>query len=136
MKIRRWISGVIVICLSAMTVYVPAANATLIGTGAAVAAMQHRQAMLQARQHLIALLERKDVAAELQKYGVNAANARQRVAAMSDQEVQQLNTKFNQLPAGGDIVGLAVLVFLVLLVTDILGFTDVFPFVNHGSGRR
>jgi hypothetical protein len=40
----------------------------------------------------------------------------------------------DQLPAGGDgigtIVGAAVLVFLILLITDILGFTHVFPFVK------
>jgi hypothetical protein len=41
----------------------------------------------------------------------------------------------DQLPAGGDglgtIIGAAVLIFLVLLITDILGFTHVFSFVNH-----
>jgi len=41
----------------------------------------------------------------------------------------------DQLPAGGSaigtIVGAAVLIFLVLLITDILGFTHVFSFVNH-----
>ncbi len=137
MKIRRWISGVIVICLSAMSVYVPAANAALIGTRDAVAALQHQQTMRAARAHLVALLERKDVAAQLENYGVNATDAQQRVAAMSDQEVQQLNTRMDQLPAGGDdILGVALVVFLVLLITDIAGYTDIFPFVNHGSGRR
>jgi hypothetical protein len=36
----------------------------------------------------------------------------------------------DEMPAGGSIVGAAVLIFLVLLVTDIVGWTDVYPFVN------
>jgi hypothetical protein len=40
----------------------------------------------------------------------------------------------DQLPAGGDAVGVLIgaslFVFIVLLITDILGFTDVFPFVK------
>ena len=38
------------------------------------------------------------------------------------------------LPAGGDalgvILGVALIVFLVLLITDIMGYTDIFPFVK------
>jgi hypothetical protein len=41
----------------------------------------------------------------------------------------------DKLPAGGDglgiLVGAALIVFLVLLFTDIAGYTDVFPFVKH-----
>ncbi len=42
--------------------------------------------------------------------------------------------RIDQLPAGGDglgvIVGAAVLIFPVLLITDVLGVTDIFPFVK------
>ena len=57
-----------------------------------------------------------------------------RVAALSDAEAAQLAGKIDSLPAGGDGVGgvlwLIVVVFLVLLITDILGFTKVFPFTR------
>ena len=34
------------------------------------------------------------------------------------------------LPAGGDLIGAALIVFLVLLATDIMGYTKVFPFTR------
>ena len=47
------------------------------------------------------------------------------------EEVRSMNQKIDELPAGGSsLPGAAVLVFLVLLFTDIMGFTDVFPFVK------
>jgi len=53
-----------------------------------------------------------------------------RVAAMTDEEAAQLAAQLDSLPAGGSIVGAIVLVFLVLLITDILGFTKIFPFTR------
>jgi len=86
------------------------------------------------RQQINRLLERADVQSRLQTYGVNAADVKARVAAMTDDEVAQLAAKIDQLPAGGDaagaIIGAALIVFLVLLLTDLLGYTHVFPFVK------
>lgn len=83
------------------------------------------------------MLVRDDVAAALQRYGVDAAQARARVAVLSDAEVLQLGGRMDQLPAGGDVLGVAVFVFLVLLLTDILGYTDIFPFVKKtADGSR
>ena len=76
------------------------------------------------------LLERADVQAGLQAYGVSAADVQARVAAMSDQEAAELAARLDELPAGGNIVGAIVLIFLVLLLTDILGFTKIFPFTR------
>ena len=60
--------------------------------------------------------------------------AKARVNSLTDEEVSQVARQMDQLPAGGDglaiIVGAAVLIFLVLLLTDILGLTDVFKFVK------
>jgi len=65
---------------------------------------------------------------------VSPADVKARVAAMTDQEVTQLAGQIERLPAGGDGVGgvlfLVVFVFLVLLITDILGFTKIFPFTR------
>lgn len=82
------------------------------------------------RNRLAAALARADVQAELARYGVGVEQAQARVAALSDEEVQRLNQKFDDMPAGGSVLGVIVFVFLVLLVTDILGLTKVFPFTR------
>ena len=46
------------------------------------------------------------------------------------QYLAQLAGRIDTLPAGGEILGAIVLIFLVLLLTDILGFTKVFPFTK------
>jgi len=80
---------------------------------------------------IASLLDRPEVRAQLQAHGVSAADARARVAALSDEEAAELAARMHTLPAGGDgIIGAIVLVFLVLLVTDILGYTTVFPFTR------
>jgi hypothetical protein len=86
-----------------------------------------------AKERIVSLIERSDVRAQLQAIGVNPNDAKARVAALSDAEAAQLAARFDSLPAGGDggaIIGAAVLIFLVLLLTDILGFTHVFPFTK------
>jgi hypothetical protein len=82
-------------------------------------------------QRIAGLLERADVQERLRAYGVDPGEARARVAALTDAEAAQLVSNIDELPAGGiGIVGAIVLVFLVLLVTDILGYTKVFPFTK------
>jgi hypothetical protein len=69
--------------------------------------------------------------------GVDPAEARARVDSLSDAEVSRLAEAIRQDPAGagalGTVVGAIVLIFLVLLVTDILGFTKVFPFTRTAN---
>jgi len=85
----------------------------------------------QARAKVAATFERADVQAELQKMGVSTDEARARVAAMSDAEAASVANKIDSLPAGGDgIIGAIVFIFVLLLVTDILGLTKVFPFTK------
>ena len=87
-----------------------------------------------AKERIIGLIERSDVRAQLQSLGVNPADAKARVAALTDDEAAQLAARFDRLPVGGDggaLIGAALLIFLVLLLTDILGFTHVFPFTKQ-----
>jgi hypothetical protein len=81
------------------------------------------------RAKLSAYLERADVVARLEQFGVSATDAKARVAAMSDEEALAMSTQIDQAPAGG-IIEVIVFIFLVLLITDILGFTKVFPFTR------
>lgn len=84
-----------------------------------------------ARAHIDATLARADLQAALQERGVNIDQIRARVAAMTDTEAQQLATQIDQAPAGAsDILGALIFIFVLLLVTDILGLTKVFPFTR------
>ncbi|MDP2227518.1 MAG: PA2779 family protein [Moraxellaceae bacterium] len=76
------------------------------------------------------MLTRADVQAGLARYGVDAAQAADRVAAMSDAEVASMHGRLGEMPAGGSVIGVVVFVFVLLLVTDILGLTKVFPFTR------
>lgn len=82
------------------------------------------------RDRVSIFLARDDVRNALQGQGVDANAAIARVQAMSDAEVAQLASRVDQAPAGGDILGVVFTVFIVLLVTDILGLTKVFPFTR------
>lgn len=83
-----------------------------------------------ARAQVNAFFARDDVRQALTSQGVDADAALARVAAMSEVEVAQLAGRIDQAPAGGEVLGLLFTVFIVLLVTDILGVTKVFPFTR------
>lgn len=113
-----------------LNVSVPMAKAEMISTERSMAVTQG----VEDRATLKSLLHRADVQAFLTDHGVDVAEAESRIDAMSDQEVARLTQQMEEMPAGagalGTIVGAAVLVFIILLITDIAGATDVFPFVN------
>ena len=86
------------------------------------------------RQRVVRFMAREDVRQQLQALGIDPDEAAQRANTLSDDEVRQIAGKLDELPAGqsavGVIVGAILIVFLVLLITDLLGLTDVFPFVK------
>ena len=72
------------------------------------------------RARISAALDRAEVQQQLRAYGVTPDEIRMRVAALSDAEAAELAARIESLPAGGiGLVGAIVLVFLVLLLTDI-----------------
>lgn len=78
---------------------------------------------------LAAVLARDNVRSEMERLGIDPASAQERVAALTDEEAASLADQIDKAPAGG-IIGAILLVFFVLLVTDILGLTKVFPFTR------
>ena len=82
------------------------------------------------RDAVLQLLQRADARDYLISMGVEPRDIEQRVNMMTREELAQLNAQFAQLPAGGDILGLLVLLFIVFVITDMLGATDIFPFVH------
>jgi hypothetical protein len=74
------------------------------------------------RERVQAMLERPEVAAELQKMGIAPADAQARVQAMSDTEVAQLAGRLDALPAGGALTNqeLLLIIIIVLLIALLL----------------
>ncbi|MDB4442818.1 PA2779 family protein [bacterium] len=86
------------------------------------------------REDLKQLIAREDVERYLIVQGIDPVEINSRIDSLTDAELIAVADQIEQLPAGGNgigvIVGAALIVFLVLLVTDILGYTDIFPFVK------
>ena len=119
---RRTLAYLLILCTLGIG-FQPPAQAALLSTDAAMSPG--------ARERVMSALERGDVRDRLQAYGVSADEVKARVAALSDDELAQLASGIDNLPAGGDsIIGAIVFVFLVLLITDILGLTKIFPFTR------
>lgn len=91
------------------------------------------------RQAILNFLDREEVVAQFRSLGLSPDEAKARVAAMSDQEIRAIAGRIDELPAGqsaiGVIIGAALIIFIILLITDIAGLTDVFPFVTGGKKR-
>ncbi|HXF06992.1 MAG TPA: PA2779 family protein [Candidatus Acidoferrales bacterium] len=130
-KMLRVMAMGVLVPFSTVTLAMPAVQATaVISTDEAIA--QSRAAALSGeRERVQAFLAREDVAHQLARLGVDPAAAQARVDALTDAEVAQLDHHIEQLPAGGSsVLGALVFIFVLLLVTDILGFTKVFPFTR------
>lgn len=113
-----------------------APRAALVGTDAVIDSLSAERD----RQAVIGFLDREDVVQQFRSLGLSPDEAKARVAAMSDEEIRQIAGQIDQMPAGegalGVIVGAAIIIFIVLLITDIVGVTDVFPFVQSANKRE
>jgi hypothetical protein len=118
---KRLISSLLIVCLA--------------GLGLPVhAGMLPTDASNPERSRVLNILDREDVLAQLKAHGVSPADVKARVAAMTDDEVAQLAGQIDSLPAGGtDVLGFILVVFIILLITDILGFTHIFPFTKSAK---
>ncbi len=78
-------------------------------------------------------LAKQEVQDKLSSLGVSSADIKERLAKLTDEEIAQINQKIDELPAGGDVgavIGVLAFIFIVLLITDILGLTKVFTFTR------
>lgn len=127
-RLHKLISLAVVLSLSSFSFYVPVAQAALVGTTAvliAPAASQNGE-----RLRILSQLHRQDVQAQLKARGVDPAQVQARVNSLSDAEVQTLAAQFDHLPAGAGGLEIVLLVFLILILTDIAGITHIFTFVR------
>jgi hypothetical protein len=121
----RIVAAVLIPCMTLASVPL-SAQAAIVGTEQALVTPAGQAD----RDRVTQFLAREDVRKSLTEQGVSADDAIARVQAMSDAEVAQLADRVDKAPAGAGVVGVLFTVFLILLVTDILGFTKVYPFTR------
>jgi hypothetical protein len=104
--------------------------AAMIGTETVMEASQGQEA----RNRIKQLLVREDVRQALINQGIDPREAGDRIDSLSDAEAVGVVDKLDQLPAGGGALEVflivSLIVFIILLITDIMGYTDIFPFVK------
>jgi len=128
-SMRKPIAGLVIVALCAFSISWAPAHAAMVSTDEIL--KQNIQNL--DRERLTILLDRSEVRKQLEAWGVKSEEATKTIDSLTDREIAEIVNRIDQMPAGGSfgtLVGAAVLVFLVLLITDILGYTDIFPFVK------
>jgi hypothetical protein len=104
--------------------------AAMIGTEAVIDSDRGHNA----REYLKTFLARDDVKTALVSQGIDPLEAQNRIDSLTDEEARRVADQLDQMPAGGGffttLLIVVFLVFVILLVTDITGYTDIFPFVK------
>lgn len=119
-RFQRAVASLLIVCVCGITAPLRAV-AAMIDTPSVAASSS--------RDRLASMLDRADIVAQLELYGVNPADVKARVNALTDDEAAQLAGKIDSAPAGG-LLELVLIVFLVLVITDLLGYTHIFPFTK------
>ncbi len=73
---------------------------------------------------------RQTIQAQLIELGVSSEMAKVRTASLSDQQVADIVTRLQDLPAGADAGGTILAIFIIFVITDVIGATDIFPFIH------
>ncbi len=104
--------------------------AAMIGTETVIDATRGQEA----RDMIHTLLAREDVQAALHEHGIDALEAKARIDSLSDDEVIRIADQIDQLPEGAGAAGFLIVVilvlFLVLVILDLTGVADIFPFIK------
>jgi hypothetical protein len=113
----------LLLSLSLLMLPIAQTQAALVGNADLFGSVSERSQLLEA-------LDRDTARQQLAALGITHEQAVDRINQMTNQEIAQLNQQLADLPAGGDVLGLLVLIFLVFVITDVIGATDIFPFIH------
>lgn len=119
---RRSTSLVALLAASLLATSVQSVQAGVISTQQYLSAVDREAA----RARIDAVLAREEVRTRLEHYGVDPVAADERIAALTDQELELLATELESLPAGGNLLGVVGVVFIVLLILELVGVIDIF----------
>jgi uncharacterized small protein (DUF1192 family) len=82
------------------------------------------------RQVLLSQVETKlaqdNVRAAFEQLGVSEDEVNARIAALTDAELAQVNAQLDQLPAGGSLLAVIGIVFVVLIILELVGAINIF----------
>ena len=127
---RKAIALLVIVSFSTFSIISTPVHAKMINTDEILKQSQHDLS----RKSINTFLDRSEVQKYLVDWGISPEEAKIRIDSLTDEEIENIASRIDRLPAGGDglgtIVGAALLIFIILLITDILGFTDVFSFVK------
>ena len=117
--------AVLLSLLLALAPMIPA-QAAMIGNEQVI--NQHQQG--QTRDSLQQLLEQQSARQQLQALGVSPDLVKSRIDSLTDSELARINRHVDTLDAGGNILGILLVIFVVFVITDVIGATDIFPFIH------
>ena len=84
----------------------------------------------QTRDSLQQLLDQDTARQQLQAWGVSPEQINSRIDSLTDAELARINQQLNDLNAGGSVLGILLVIFIVFVITDVIGATDIFPFIH------
>jgi hypothetical protein len=119
--VRRTLFNLIAVSLVSMG-FLQSSGAAVISTGEYID-VQSRGDRL---ERVEAFLARQEVAKKLELLGVPAHEVQDRVRNMSDAELVELDGTIESHVAGGDALGTIGLVFLILIILELGGVTEIF----------
>lgn len=117
----RFVTGIVAAALLSSG-FAVSASAGVISTEQAAVVAERMERI----DRVSSFLARQDVAAELERFGVDPALAAERAAALSDAELVELDGRIADAAAGGDLLAVIGIVFVVLLILELVGVTNVF----------
>jgi len=131
-RLMRPVSYVVSAGILALSLHAPMVQAALVRTEVITAAAQAQEN----RDQLKSMLSRQEVRDALLARGVDPTEVQARVTSLTDEEIQQLAAKIDEMPAGGSALGVVALVFLVLVLLDVTCLTDIFPFIKKNHCKK
>ena len=118
---RKIIVLLLLATVSLVSSYTPVVQAAAISTETIL-----NQQTQSTHNGLRTILAREDVRKELVSMGVDPEFADRRIAALTDYELSQIQQHIGELPAGSSALAVLGAVFLVLLVLELVGVTNIF----------
>ncbi|TNC79650.1 MAG: hypothetical protein C9356_18005 [Oleiphilus sp.] len=125
-KSKSALNALLALCLIIAPLHLNLAQAAMVSTESRIADIQQ----ISDRKQLTELLATEQAQDALVHLGVAPDVVAERVQVMTPAELAHLNAEIEQMPAGAGILGVVVLVFVVLIVLDLLGTTNVFPAIK------
>jgi hypothetical protein len=113
-----WLLSILLTLTPLMT-----AQAAMVGTDTLLESAQTRDSLQQ-------LLSREAAQQQLLALGVDPEWVASRTDSLSDSELARINQGIEHLNAGGDVLGILLVIFIVFVITDVIGATDIFPFIH------